>query len=146
MGWNLCPWGVAEEEARFLHLGKPPHQWGDCYNRRGASGAQRKAQLPVWGMQDSETYANGLPQPCAPQPNMCVCQCRWGIGTGKLGLERRPGEGTTVGYEKTALGDSSEELCNEDCSWKKPGPPWNWSTIEWHAKGRATIAASLPVC
>ena len=48
VGWDVHPSGGAEGDERFSHSGKPPHRW----DRRGVSGAQRRAQQLVCGRPD----------------------------------------------------------------------------------------------
>ena len=51
------------------------------WDRRGASGARRRAQQPVCGRADRVRPTQMVcAMPCAPQPEMGVCQCTWGLG------------------------------------------------------------------
>ena len=60
MGWDQCPWWGAEEEERFLHPGKPPHQWGDQLGHKGNfRGSKESTATSLWQASQSETYTDG---------------------------------------------------------------------------------------
>ena len=86
-------------------------------------------------------------RPYAPQSETGVCWWAWGQGAGTWGWEDGPRKGPAVDCEETAWGVGNEELCKQECSWRKPRPPQRGNTIvEWCARGGATTAASLLMC
>ena len=113
------------KERRDSHIKGSPLTGGEIsWDRRGASRAtggghsnQSVASRTEWDL-----HRWSMPQPCGPQPETCVLQCGWGLGVGRWVLESKPGERTAVGWQETAWGDGSEEIHNQECSWRKRGP------------------------
>ena len=118
------------------------------WDRDRVSGTQRRVQQLVCGRTEWDLYRRSMPQPCVPQPEKGVCWCGGGLGAGMWGMESRPGKGTAVGWEETAWGDGSEELHNQECSWRKPRltTQKQSATVKWCARGGAAIAVSLLTC
>ena len=81
---NQHLWWEAEGEERFLHSEKPPHGGEMSWDRKGPSGDKRGTQQTVCGRWDKvRTAHRSVPQPCAPQPELCVSCCGGGLGAGK---------------------------------------------------------------
>ena len=120
--------------------GVPTSRWvpspAGGWQKRSLRGSEASPAAGLWQTGQSETYTDSPCQTCTP-----VTQ---GLGAGMCSLQSRPREGTALVCGETTWENESKVLHNQECSWRKHGPPQKGSTMaEWLAKGVATIAASL---
>ena len=88
MGWDLCPWWGAEEEERFPHPGKPPHQQGNQLGQKERLKLSEEGETAgLWQTGQSVTYTDGSSHSPVAQTGMCVCQCvragSWNVEIGE---------------------------------------------------------------
>lgn len=115
---SLCSWEGSWKRGEVSASGNPRGKIN--WDKMGALGSIRggAATSPIQ-QAESETYTDGSWQ-CAPPWDMCLCSGQ-GLGDGTWGLESKPGRRLLLSVRKQPEGSWSEEIHNQECSWRKPG-------------------------
>ena len=148
MGWGLHPRAGELKQRRDSRIRGKPFSNGEInWDRREAFKAVRRGWSGQFVTDGTEwdIHRWSVPWRYVPWTGTCVHRCASGLGAGVWGLENRPRARTAVGCRQTDWGNRKEEMHSRECLQRRTRLPWEQgATAESHARGGATIVASLP--